>query len=76
MEKDSLVDDDVENWDVMIDGNVKGLLYVSKMVIPRMVERKSGHIINISSVAGKEKPMKMGWYIARLKDLLNLLVRV
>ena len=52
--KDSLVDDDVENWDAMIDGNVKGLLYVSKMVIPRMVERKSGHIINISSVAGKE----------------------
>ena len=35
--KDSLVDDDVENWDAMIDGNIKGLLYVSKMVIPRMV---------------------------------------
>ena len=52
--KDLLVDDDVENWEVMIDGNVKGLLYVSKAVIPRMVERKGGHIINISSIAGKE----------------------
>ena len=52
--KDPLVDDDVENWEVMIDGNVKGLLYVSKAVIPRMVERKGGHIINISSIAGKE----------------------
>tara|TARA_B100000683_G_scaffold235999_1_gene240260 strand:+ start:10942 stop:11691 length:750 start_codon:yes stop_codon:yes gene_type:complete len=52
--KDLLVDDDVENWEVMIDGNVKGLLYVSKAVIPRMVEKECGHIINISSVAGKE----------------------
>lgn len=52
--KDLLVDDDVENWEVMIDGNVKGLLYVSKAVIPWMVEKECGHIINISSVAGKE----------------------
>ena len=52
--KDLLVDDDVENWDTMIDGNVKGLLYVSKSVIPRMIKRKRGHIINISSIAGKE----------------------
>ncbi len=45
---------DVENWDAMIDGNVKGLLYVSKAIIPQMVSRKTGHIINISSVAGKQ----------------------
>jgi len=45
---------DIEDWDAMIDGNVKGLLYVSKAVIPGMVERKSGHIINIGSIAGKE----------------------
>jgi NADP-dependent 3-hydroxy acid dehydrogenase YdfG len=38
----------------MIDINVKGLLYVSKAVLPGMVQRKSGHIINIGSVAGKE----------------------
>lgn len=45
---------DVDDWDAMIDGNVKGLLYVSKAIIPGMVERKSGHIINIGSIAGKE----------------------
>ncbi len=45
---------DIEDWDAMIDSNVKGLLYVSKGVIPQMVERKRGHIINIGSVAGKE----------------------
>ncbi len=44
----------VEDWDAMIDGNVKGLLYVSKAIIPQMVERQTGHIINISSVAGKQ----------------------
>lgn len=43
-----------DDWDAMIDINVKGLLYVSKAVIPQMVERKSGHIINIGSTAGKE----------------------
>ncbi len=47
-------EDRVEDWDAMIDGNVKGLLYVSKAVIPGMVERRKGHIINISSVAGKQ----------------------
>lgn len=43
-----------DDWDSMIDGNVKGLLYVSKMVIPGMKERNSGHIINISSVAARQ----------------------
>ena len=43
-----------EDWDKMIDTNVKGLLYVSQAVIPGMVERKTGHIINIGSTAGKE----------------------
>ena len=38
----------------MIDGNVKGLLYVSKMIMPQMRERQSGHIINISSVAARQ----------------------
>lgn len=44
----------IEDWDAMMDINVKGLLYVSKAIIPIMVERKSGHIINIGSTAGKE----------------------
>lgn len=45
---------DVADWDAMIDGNVQGLLYVSKQVIPTMVSRKTGHIVNLSSIAGKQ----------------------
>ena len=44
----------VEDWETMIDTNIKGLLYVSKAVMPLMIERKSGHIVNIGSIAGKE----------------------
>ncbi|MEX2483346.1 MAG: SDR family NAD(P)-dependent oxidoreductase [Brumimicrobium sp.] len=43
-----------DDWDAMMDINVKGLLYVSKAIIPKMIEQKSGHIINIGSTAGKE----------------------
>lgn len=44
----------IEDWDAMMDINVKGLLYVSRAIIPGMTERKAGHIINIGSIAGKE----------------------
>jgi len=44
----------LDDWDAMIDINVKGLLYVSRAIIPQMTQRKSGHIINIGSSAGKE----------------------
>jgi NADP-dependent 3-hydroxy acid dehydrogenase YdfG len=44
----------VDDWDAMLDGNVKGLLYVSKAVITGMVSRWSGHIVNIGSLAAKE----------------------
>ena len=44
----------LDDWEAMIDINVKGLLYVSKAIIPGMIERKQGHIINIGSIAGKE----------------------
>ena len=44
----------LEDWDAMMDINVKGLLYVSHAIIPQMRERQSGHIINIGSTAGKE----------------------
>jgi NADP-dependent 3-hydroxy acid dehydrogenase YdfG len=44
----------VDDWERMIDTNIKGLLYVTREVSPLMVERNSGHIINISSIAGKE----------------------
>lgn len=46
-------DGNIADWDAMIDGNVKGLLYVSKAVMPLMVTREKGHIVNLSSVAGK-----------------------
>ncbi len=45
---------EIDDWDKMIDTNIKGLLYVSRMVIPGMKENKFGHIINIGSIAGKE----------------------
>lgn len=44
----------LEDWDAMMDINVKGLLYVSKEILPVMTQRKSGHVINIGSIAGKE----------------------
>ena len=44
----------IDDWDRMIDTNVKGLLYVSRSVIPWMVDRSKGHIVNIASIAGKE----------------------
>jgi 3-hydroxy acid dehydrogenase / malonic semialdehyde reductase len=55
---------DVNEWDQMIDTNIKGLLYVSRAVIPGMMERKSGHIINIGSVAGRETYSKGNVYCA------------
>jgi 3-hydroxy acid dehydrogenase / malonic semialdehyde reductase len=46
-------DGNVDDWDAMMDGNVKGLLYVSKIIMPWMISRQKGHIVNISSIAGK-----------------------
>lgn len=45
---------DNDDWEQMIDTNIKGLLYITRKVSPIMVERGSGHIVNISSIAGKE----------------------
>lgn len=47
-------DGNVEDWDAMIDINVKGLLYVTKALVPAMIERGSGHVVNVGSIAGKE----------------------
>ena len=44
----------MDDWEIMIDTNLKGLLYVSRAVIPYMIKRKAGHIINLGSTAGKE----------------------
>lgn len=51
---DPVAKGDVREWDEMIDTNVKGLLYVTRAVLPGMVERGRGHVINISSTAGKD----------------------
>jgi hypothetical protein len=50
---DSLENGSIDDWEVMIDTNIKGLLYVSKNIFKKMKQKKSGHIINISSIAGK-----------------------
>ncbi|WP_430908764.1 SDR family NAD(P)-dependent oxidoreductase [Maribacter sp. 2-571] len=54
----------LDDWDAMLDINVKGLLYVSKAILPGMVEREQGHIINIGSTAGKEVYPKGNVYCA------------
>ncbi len=51
---DKLQEGLIEDWEEMIDTNVKGLLYVSRAVIPGMVERGSGHVINLGSIAGRQ----------------------
>ncbi len=52
--RDSFENANLDDWDTMIDSNIKGLLYVSKAVLPFMTERKQGHIFNLGSIAGKE----------------------
>jgi len=49
---DKLHEGDLDNWDRMLDTNVKGLLHMSRAFIPGMVERNSGHVVNIGSIAG------------------------
>ena len=61
---DFIHEGDIEDWDMMIDTNVKGLLYVSREVLQTMVKNNSGHIINIGSIAGKEVYPKGNIYCA------------
>ncbi|PWI30579.1 NAD(P)-dependent oxidoreductase [Flavobacteriaceae bacterium LYZ1037] len=61
-----------DDWDAMMDINVKGLLYVSKAVIPQMIERKTGHVINIGSSAGKEVYPKGNVYCASKHAVLAI----
>jgi len=51
---DKIHEGKLEDWEEMIDANIKGLLYVSRAVIPGMVQRDRGHVINIGSIAGHE----------------------
>ncbi|MBN2570652.1 MAG: SDR family NAD(P)-dependent oxidoreductase [Ignavibacteriales bacterium] len=57
-------DDKIDDWEEMIDTNIKGLLYVTKAVLPIMIRNKSGHIINLGSIAGHEAYPKGALYCA------------
>ena len=59
-----LYQDDVENWEEMIDTNLKGLLYVTRAIVPGMVERNRGHVINLGSIAGHMAYPNGGVYCA------------
>jgi 3-hydroxy acid dehydrogenase/malonic semialdehyde reductase len=61
---DPIQEGDTDDWDAMLDINVKGLLYVSRKIIPGMVARKQGQIINIGSIAAKETYPKGNVYCA------------
>ena len=52
--RDSFENADLDDWDTMMDTNVKGMMYVTKAVLPYLIKQKKGHIINLGSVAGKE----------------------
>ena len=54
----------IEDWETMIDTNIKGVLYITKVVVQGMTERKKGHIINLGSIAGKEVYEKGNVYCA------------
>ncbi|NOZ12084.1 MAG: SDR family oxidoreductase [Acidobacteria bacterium] len=51
---DKLHEGNLDDWEEMIDTNVKGLLYITRMIVPGMVKQNSGHIINVGSIAGQE----------------------
>ncbi|MEM6831745.1 MAG: SDR family NAD(P)-dependent oxidoreductase [Bacteroidota bacterium] len=61
---DPIHEGSVEDWDAMIDSNVKGLLYLTKVIVPGMVERRRGHIVNMGSIAGREVYPKGNVYCA------------
>ncbi len=69
-----IYEDDIDNWEDMIDTNIKGLLYVTRTVVSGMVERKSGHVINIGSTAGHEAYPKGHVYCAT-KHAVNAITK-
>jgi len=71
---DPIQSGDEEDWDRMIDTNIKGILNISKLVLPGMMERKSGHIVNLSSIAGSEVYANGNVYCAT-KHAVNALTK-
>lgn len=74
----AIQDGDIEDWEKMIDTNVKGLLYITRCISPIMVKRGKGHIINIGSIAGKEVYPNGNVYCAtkHAVDALNKAMRI
>lgn len=74
----TIQDGDIEDWEKMIDTNIKGLLYVTKEVANLMIARSQGHIINVGSVAGKEVYANGNVYCAtkHAVDALNKAMRI
>lgn len=75
---DPIQNGDIDDWDTMIDTNIKGFLYAAKIVSGWMAERKSGHIINLGSIAGKEVYPNGNVYCAtkHAVDALNQAMRI
>lgn len=75
---DAIQGGNLDDWDTMIDTNIKGLLYVSKIVSNWMIAEKKGHIINIGSIAGKEVYANGNVYCAtkHAVDALNKAMRI
>jgi len=76
--RDYFADANLDDWNIMIDTNLKGLLYVTKAILPFMIKNKSGHIINMGSVAAKEVYEKGNVYCAAKAavDTLSKAMRV
>ncbi len=74
----SIQDGSIDDWDAMLDINVKGLLYVSKAIIPNMIENNNGFIVNIGSIAAKEVYANGNVYCAskHAVDALNKSMRL
>ncbi len=74
----TIQDGNIDDWDAMLDINVKGLLYVSKAIIPQMTERNSGFIVNIGSIAAKDVYPNGNVYCAskHAVDALNKAMRI
>lgn len=75
---DHINEGDISQWDTMIDTNIKGLLYISRELIPMMIKAKKGHVVNIGSIAGKEVYEKGNVYSAtkHAVDALNKAMRM
>ncbi len=67
-----LQDGKIDNWEKMIDTNIKGLLYVTKAVLPKMVEKNSGTVVNLASIAGHETYIGGNVYCATKAAVLQL----